>query len=266
VDRGPADALTRSGATTPRRRPVPTTATAEGDDGLRELVSLASRVLGANGHDDFIWGHVSVRDPGDRGAWMKPWGLSLAETRPSDVLLVGRDGSVLDGDGPRHTEYPIHTEILAARADAGAVVHSHPPHAVALGAAGVPLELVSHAAAALVPPELPRFDLVTDPITTADVAVELAATLGEAPAALLVNHGIVTVGPDVETAVVRAIVLERACRQQLLVQGIGGSLIASSPDDALRKRDGVWSARQIAAVWALLVRELGTAGERGASR
>ena len=32
-------------------------------DELRELVALGCRILGANGHDDFIWGHVSARDP-----------------------------------------------------------------------------------------------------------------------------------------------------------------------------------------------------------
>jgi ribulose-5-phosphate 4-epimerase/fuculose-1-phosphate aldolase len=38
---------------------------------LREQIALGCRILGANGHDDFIWGHVSARDPHGRGVWMK---------------------------------------------------------------------------------------------------------------------------------------------------------------------------------------------------
>jgi ribulose-5-phosphate 4-epimerase/fuculose-1-phosphate aldolase len=46
-----------------------------GIDELRELVALGCRILGANGHDDYVWGHVSARDPDGRGAWMKAAGL-----------------------------------------------------------------------------------------------------------------------------------------------------------------------------------------------
>src|SRR5215475_9380220 len=108
-------------------------------DTPRDQVALASRVLGASGHDDYVWGHVSLRDPEGRGVWMKRSGLGFEEITPADVLLVGWDGEVLDGDGPRHIEWPIHTEILRAREELNAVVHSHPPHGIAVGATDEPL-------------------------------------------------------------------------------------------------------------------------------
>ena len=37
---------------------------------LREQVALGCRILGSGGHHDYVWGHVSVRDPQGRGAWM----------------------------------------------------------------------------------------------------------------------------------------------------------------------------------------------------
>ena len=46
-------------------------ATPDSIDELRELVALGCRILGANGHDDYVWGHVSARDPDGRGIWMK---------------------------------------------------------------------------------------------------------------------------------------------------------------------------------------------------
>ena len=264
---------------------------------VRELVAIASQVLAAQGQDDLIWGHASVRDEDGRGVWIKAAEWSLAEVDADRVHLVGWDGSVLSGEGARHSEYPIHTEIMAARPDVGAVVHTHPPHAVALAASGQPLLPVSHAATMFVPPAVPRFtdtaDLILTPaititprprselypthingqptrtyfpwlapaytadlILTPDLGRQVAAELGEATAVFLVNHGVVVVGPDLATATVRAVVLERACRQQLLTAAYGGWPSWSGPAEALAKRGHIYSERAVAAVWDHLVRQL----------
>jgi ribulose-5-phosphate 4-epimerase/fuculose-1-phosphate aldolase len=221
---------------------------------LRRQVAQAGRILGANGHDDYVWGHASVRDPDGRGVWMKRSGLGFEEVGPEDVLLVGPDGDVLEGDGPCHIEWPIHTEVMAARADVGAVVHSHPPHCIALGASGAPLQPVSHAGTLFVPPDVPRFDRTAELVVTRDLGREVAAALGDGRALLLVNHGIVAVGSDLPDAVCAAVLLEKAAHQQLLVEGFGGASRWSDDEEALAKRATVWSPRQLQALWEYLVR------------
>src|SRR4029077_17819684 len=79
------------------------------------LAVQASRALAAGGQADMVWGHASVRDPGGRGAWMKSAGWGLEEIGAGRIVLVSPDGEVASGEGPRHIEYPIHTEIMAAR-------------------------------------------------------------------------------------------------------------------------------------------------------
>ena len=81
---------------------------------LREHVATSCRVLAAAGQGDLIWGHASARDPEGRGVWMKSAEWGLDEVTPERVHLVAPDGEVLSGDGPRHSEYPIHTEVMAA--------------------------------------------------------------------------------------------------------------------------------------------------------
>src|ERR1700748_230352 len=108
-------------------------------DELREQVAVGCRILGANGHDDFVWGHVSARDPDGRGVWMKASTFGFDEITAEHVVLVSFDGDVLVGDHPRHLEWPIHTEGMGARPDVSSVVPSHPPHSIALGASGQPL-------------------------------------------------------------------------------------------------------------------------------
>ncbi|SFK75677.1 class II aldolase/adducin family protein [Amycolatopsis sacchari] len=225
-------------------------------DHVRELVATASRVLGVAGHGDLVWGHASARDPEGRGVWIKEAGLGLEEVGPGQVHLVDAGGEVVAGSGPRHSEYPIHTEIMAARPDVGGVVHTHSPYALALAATGQPLRPVSHAANFFVPPEVPRFTETADLILTPLLGERLAQRLGSARAVFLVNHGIVTVGKDLEEATVAAILLERAAQQQLLTHGYGGWPTWSGESEALSKREHIYSPGAIRQVWDYLVRNL----------
>ena len=227
------------------------------NDDIRSLVATASRILAAAGQGDLIWGHASARDPDGHGVWLKSAQWGLEETTPDRVHLVSEDGQVLEGDGQRHSEYPIHTEVMIARPDVGGVVHTHPPHAVALAATGQGLRPVSHAANFFVPPEVPRFTGTGDLILSRDLGREVAAALGSAPALFLVNHGIVTVGPDLRTATVAAVLLERACAQQMLTHAFGGWPTWSGPGESRSKRRNIYPDGSVRAVWDYLERSLG---------
>jgi len=227
------------------------------NENVQALVATASRILAAAGHGDLIWGHASARDPGGRGVWIKAANWGLEEVTPDRVHLVTGDGEVLDGSGPRHSEFPIHTEVMAARPDVGGVVHTHPPHAVALAATGQPLRPVSHAANYFVPPDVPRFTQTADLILTRDLGKAVAAELADASAIFLVNHGIVTVGKDLQTATVAAVLLERACAQQMLTHAFGGWPTWSAPDESLSKRGNIYADGPVRAVWDYLARSLG---------
>ena len=221
---------------------------------LREQVALGCRILAAAGHDDFVWGHVSARDPQGRGIWMKASTFGFEEVAAEHVILVGFDGEVLAGEHPLHVEWPIHTEVLRARPDLAGVVHTHPPHSIALAAAGQPLVPVSHAGTLFVPPDVPRFTETADLIVTPELGRHVSDTLAHLHALFLVNHGIVTAGTTVPEAVVRAVLLEKAAHQQMLTHAFGGPRRFSDDEESLRKRATVWSERQRAALWDYLAR------------
>jgi ribulose-5-phosphate 4-epimerase/fuculose-1-phosphate aldolase len=226
-------------------------------DQLRALVATGCRVLGQADQGDLIWGHVSARDPEGRGVWMKANGLGFEEVGPGEVVLVSWEGEVLVGDRARHAEYPIHTEAMLARPEVGAVVHTHSRAAVALGALGVPLRPISHEANLFVPPELARFTETGDLVLTAELGKAVTAALGDRNACLLVNHGIVTVGPDVPTAVMTAYFLDRACGTQLLAMSAGGWATWSAAEESLAKRQHCYGPALIRGAWDYLVRRLG---------
>lgn len=223
---------------------------------LRTLVATGCRILGAEGHGDLIWGHVSARDSAGRGAWMKAATWGFEEVTAEHTVLVARDGAVVEGSGRRHAEYAIHTEILAARPDVGSVVHTHAPHAVALAATGQPLRPISHEATLFTPPQVPRFEETGDLILTPELGRRVAATLADHRAVFLVNHGIVVAGPDVPTAVVTAVLLERACRAQLLAAAVGTELHWSDDAEALSKREHCYNDDLLHQAWDYLARRV----------
>jgi L-ribulose-5-phosphate 4-epimerase len=227
-------------------------------DALAEQLVTAHRILAGAGQGDLVWGHVSLRDPGGRGVWMKPSGIGMEEVEQEDLLLVSPDGAVEEGEGRRHSEYPIHTEVLAARADLGCVVHTHPPEATAFAALDEPLRPVSHEASYFVPPGVPRFTETTDLIRSRSHGRSLAEELGGSAALFLRNHGVVVVGADAVDATVAAILLERACALQLRILSTGEPYNWTPADEAERKRDNVYSRSQLESAWEYLRRS--TAG------
>jgi ribulose-5-phosphate 4-epimerase/fuculose-1-phosphate aldolase len=227
-----------------------------GVDDLRAEVALGCRILAAEDQGDFVWGHVSARDPDGRGVWMKASGLGFDEIGPEQVILVSWDGEVLDGEGRRHLEYPIHTELIRAREDLNAVVHTHAPWSVAFAATEAPLLPISHEGSLFAPPDVARFTKTGDLIVTADLGRDVAACVGARNAGLLVHHGIVTCGADVPTAVMTAVWLERACRANIRATAGGGIKTWSSDAEALAKREHIYSPQ---AAWSYLARRLDSA-------
>ena len=225
-------------------------------DDVRDMVAKASRILGNAGHGDLIWGHASSRDPDDRGVWIKQSTWGMEEITPERVHLVNGRGEVVEGDGPRHSEYPIHTEIMAARPDVGGVVHTHSRFALALAATGQELRAVSHEGNFFCPPGVPRFTDTADLIRTPELGKSVAEALGSAPAIFLVNHGIVCVGPE------RAD--RRRSRRSCWTGPASSSCSPSraggwptwSPDaESLSKRQNIYPEPALYHVWDYLLRQ-----------
>lgn len=223
-------------------------------DQRAELLA-ACDVLGGHAQDDLIWGHVSVRDAEGRGVWMKSSGFGFEEMTAELLVLVDENGTTLAGSGRRHIEYPIHTAIMKARPDVGAVVHTHWPQVVAFAATGMPLRAISHDATLFVPDRLARYEY-GDLITTGEQGEAVAAALGDRPALLLAHHGMVTVGADLAEAVVTAVMLERAARYQLLTASAAPLFSYSSDAEAVSKRDKHFTRSNIEAAWAYLRRRV----------
>jgi L-fuculose-phosphate aldolase len=199
-------------------------------------LARACRILEMEGHGDMSLGHLSLRDPQGRGFWLKRNRIGLGEVLgPDDFVLVDWDGKQLMGNGGRHSEWPIHGEILRARPDVSVVGHTHPFHASVFSASTKSLQPFTVDADYFV--DVPRHEDEVALITTKEEGIALAKTLNKEFAVLMGNHGVTFCGTSVAHATCVGIFLEKACKAQLA--GMGADFRAKMPNSATRlKRHG----------------------------
>lgn len=193
-------------------------------DGARELVAYGRR-LAEKGFVAATDGNLSVR-LAEGGFLATPSGVPKGELREEALVRLDAEGRP-SGGGVVSSEWPMHLAIYRARPDAAAVVHAHPPCATAMACAGEALEepVLSEVVIALGPVPLVPFAL---PSTEA-LAGTVAAALKDRPAALLANHGAVTLGPDLRAAYYRMETLEQTAKVHLYTRLLGGGKPLPAP-------------------------------------
>ena len=223
------------------------------DYNLAEKLSLACRILAAEGHWDLNLGHMSARIPGGDQIMMKSMGWGLEEVTPENLVTIDLSGQKISGSGSIHVEYPIHTEIYKGRSDVWAVIHTHPPFATALGTIDKPLLPISHDAL-IFTHGISIFSSTPKLITSEEQGQELARSLSDKAALLMQNHGVVVVGRSIEEACIRGVLLEKAAHMQYIASQFGGYNPISPPmaEEMWREK---WSNFHLEHIWEYLIRK-----------
>jgi ribulose-5-phosphate 4-epimerase/fuculose-1-phosphate aldolase len=223
---------------------------------LRDL-ARAHRILDLEGHNDMSPGHLSLRDPGGRGFWLKRGNIGLEEVLgEDDFILLDFDGNVLDGTGVRHLEWPIHAEVLRSRPDVSVVAHTHPFHATVLSATNAEIRPYSNEGAWFAEGGVGHFKLTSDLVNTTELGRELAGALGQTGAVLLKNHGAAFVGADVREVTLAGIFLEKAARVQLTLAASAIEHSCPDADEVRQKRRTIYPDRAVENFWQYYNRKL----------
>lgn len=224
-------------------------------DELLQRLAQACRILEMEGHGDMTLGHVSLRDPGGRGFWLKRNRIGLGEVLgPQDFILVDFQGQQLAGEGGRHSEWPIHSQILLRRPEVQVVAHTHAFHASVLSASGEPLLPFTLDADYFA--ELPRDGSEAALLTTVPDGDTLAQALGAHFAVLMANHGITFCGTSIEHATCVGVFLEKAARAHLAGMSAGFARRMPSPATRARRHAQVMTPAHIEHSWNFFCRKL----------
>jgi ribulose-5-phosphate 4-epimerase/fuculose-1-phosphate aldolase len=188
----------------------------------KQRLAAAFRIFGRLGFDEGVAGHITARDPEHEDRfWVNPFGMSFKQIRVADLICVDRTGEVVEGTWPVNAAaFAIHSAVHAARPDVVAAAHSHSVHGKAFSALHRPLLPLTQDACAFYGDHAvdTEYGGVANDV---EEGKRIAAALGDNKAAILANHGLITVGRSVDEATFWFTSMERSCQAQLLAEAAG---------------------------------------------
>lgn len=171
-----------------------------------------------------LHGNISVRVPGTDHLVMT--GSSLVGLTEQDMAVITLDGELIEGEmaSAEREVLGMHTGFYAERPDAGALIHTHSPHATAYAVASTALPVVAESLARWgVEGEIPVAQWA--PRGSAESIEFIAQALREhsaSEALLLGNHGILVSGRDLQASARRTMAIEENAQLALLSASAGG--------------------------------------------
>jgi len=220
--------------------PPPKFATVDEERRHRKVhLAGAFRLFARFGYDEGVAGHITVRDPENpHWFWVNPFGMHFSQIRASDLVMVNENGEVIEGDQHVNTAaFAIHSRIHAARPDTVAAAHAHSIHGKAWASLGRLLDPITQDSCAFYHDHV-LFDDFTGVVYETSEGDRIAQALGKCKAAILRNHGLLTVGETVDEAAWWFITMDRTCQVQLLAEA-AGKPVPISREIALMTRDQV---------------------------
>jgi ribulose-5-phosphate 4-epimerase/fuculose-1-phosphate aldolase len=137
---------------------------------------------------------------------LNPLSMHFSQISVSDLILVNEEGQVVEGDEPINAAaFAIHSEIHKARPDVHAACHAHSVYGKAFSAFGRKLDMMtqdslrfwnSHAV----------YDNFGGVVLDREEGKRIAKALGNSKAAILQNHGLLTVGKTVRAPICSSVV------------------------------------------------------------
>lgn len=175
---------------------------------LRQEVVQVGRLMYEKGFILASDGNISVR-LGNGRILLTPSGLSKGMLDPDELIIVNEEGRKIGG--ARHlnptSELPMHLEAYRQRPDISAVVHAHPPYAVALSIAGISMAECLLPEAVVFLGSIPTTRYATP--SSEENAQVVRELIGQHDGLVLQRHGSLTVGNSPMQAFMRLESLER---------------------------------------------------------
>lgn len=200
----------------------------------KQRLAAAFRIWAKLGYDEGPAGHITARDPElSDHFWVNPFGKHFSLISVSDLLLVNDHGEVVEGnDVVNRAAFAIHSQIHAARPDVISAAHCHSMHGKAWSSLGRLLDPITQDACAFYDDHV-LFDDYTGVVLDTEEGKRIAHALGGNKAAILRNHGLLTVGETVDEAVWWFITMDRSCQAQLLAEAAGKPILIDEDDARL---------------------------------
>jgi L-ribulose-5-phosphate 4-epimerase len=188
---------------------------------LKNVVYKANLDLVTNGLVKNTWGNVSGRDFESGLIVIKPSGINYKSMSPGDMVVIDREGTIIDGKFRPSTDAPTHLHLYNTYESLGGIVHSHSSFATSWAQAGKSIPPFGTTHADHFFGEVPCTRLLSDKEVEIDyekntgkIIVEILGTVNPltVPSVLVNSHGPFCWGIDADDAVCNAIALEEIAK------------------------------------------------------
>lgn len=163
---------------------------------LRDELIATARRMSELGLAPGTTGNVSVRTT--RGFVVTPSGMAYDQLRGDDAVAIDLDGTIRPGQRAPSSEWQLHRDILAARPDVRAIVHTHSLFCTSVSCLRRPIPAIHYMIVLAGSDEIPCADYAT--FGTAELAASVVRALGRGRACLMANHGMVALGDSLAAA------------------------------------------------------------------
>jgi len=200
---------------------------------LKERVFQANLMLVEHGLVIFTWGNVSAIDHETGLVVIKPSGVSYRTMTAGQMVVVDKDGKVVEGDLRPSSDTPTHLALYRAFEGIGGIVHTHSVYATSWAQAGVDLPNIGTTHADYFHGAIPCTAAMNKKQINRNYEWETGNMIIErfrdmdpmhTPAVLVKNHGPFTWGADPFQAVENAVVLEQVAKMAAVAYSINPSL------------------------------------------
>lgn len=208
---------------------------------LREQICLLARSMFDRGLTGGSTGNISARTE-DGGLLVSPTGTSFGRLDPAKLSRFDANGQFISGDQPTK-EMPLHSAFYDTRSTAGAVVHLHSCHSVALSM--LPDANVDD----FIPPVTPYAIMKLGKVKLLPFFLPGDSAMGEAvrglagkrSAVMLANHGPVVAGKDIEAACNAIEELEESAKLAFMLRSMNANILTDAQvKSVVEKFDVEW--------------------------
>lgn len=155
-------------------------------------------------------GNLSIYDREEGRMLITPSSIPYEGMMAEDLMVVSLDGKIIEGKHKPSSEWRMHAEIYKNMPQVNAVIHTHSPYATsfAVNQMSIPVILIEMVPFLGGDVQVAEFAVPG----TAEVGFNCIKKIQERYACLMANHGVLTIGTDLDQAYIRAVYVEDAAK------------------------------------------------------
>lgn len=212
---------------------------------LREEVYHANVALVENALVTWTSGNVSGRDPETGLVVIKPSGIKFENLSPESMVIVDAKSQIVEGNHGPSSDTASHLYVYNHRTDVNGMVHTHSNYATAFAAVNKSIPVYLTAIADEFGTTIPCGGYAS--IGGKEIGEEILRSIGSSCAILMKQHGVFTIGKNVEKALKAAVMVEDIAKTVWLAMQIGQPEVLSEEEvranyDRYQNRYGTFQA------------------------